>query len=241
MGGPVWQPVQMGFIEARLPRYRDRINGHEYFPGENEFEIPDLRPETFVPEALARWHDKAAYPGAAVHFFLDDYRFEAAWNDPPGTIARLAHADAVLTPDFSLWREMPFAVRIWQTYRRHWMGAYWQSRGLRVIPTVEWTHPVDDWMFDGLPRDSVLAVQAFATLARDDLAMATFVEGWERIEALSPRCVLVYGQLPFEARVPIREYSVFTAQNRRRLDRWAVEEDRVVEQEGDRAEAVVAP
>lgn len=211
-----WAPVQMTMIEPRLSRYRDRINSHEYFGGLNDLELPDLAAESYIPERLAPWHMRAEYPGAAVHFFLDDYRFEVAWNDPPATLPRLAFAEAVLSPDFSLWREMPLPVLIWQVYRSRWLGAYWQSRGLRVIPSVEWTAPFEEWMFAGLPKGGVLAVQVFNK--RDDLARATFEEGWRAMERLlDPSTVLVYGTLPFEPTVATREYPTFTVANRRRL------------------------
>jgi hypothetical protein len=214
--GRIWAPVQLSITEPRMAKYRDRVNSHEYFGGDNPLELPDLLPETFVPDRLAPWHIRAEYPGAAVHFFTDDYRFEAAWNDPPATLARLGEAEAVLSPDFSLWREMPLPMLIWQVYRSRWLGAYWQSRGLRVIPTAEWTTPVEEWMFDGLPRRSVLAVQTFNK--RDDEARAAFEEGWRMMESLlAPETVLVYGTLPFSAGVPVREYPTFTTANRRRL------------------------
>ena len=207
----MWQPVQTTMIEPRLAKYRSRVNDHEYFGGTNDLQLPDLLPSSIVPERLAAWNDRASYPGSAVHFFLDDYRFEAAWNNPPATLDRLAPAEAVLSPDFSLWSEMPFAVRLWNVYRSRWLGAYWQSRGLRVIPTVEWTAPFEEWMFAGLPKGSVLATHTFAT--GDDME-----EGWRAMEfLLEPSRVLVYGTLPIEAAVPITEYPTFTTRNRERL------------------------
>ena len=212
---PIWSPVQLEMIEARLPKYRDRVNAHEYFGGDNPLELPQLAAESLVPERLAPWHMRKEYPGAAVHFFLDDYRFEAAWNDPPATLRRLAEAEAVLSPDFSMWAEMPYPMLVWQAYRNRWMGAYWQSRGLRVIPTAQWGADPQEWMLMGLPEHSVLAVQAYA---KDADGARSLEDGWRMMEdVLAPTMVLVYGELPFWSAVPTREYPTFTTANRRRL------------------------
>ena len=40
--------------------------------------------------------------GAGLHFFLEDYRFEAVWNRPGQALKGLRPYGAILTPDFSL-------------------------------------------------------------------------------------------------------------------------------------------
>jgi Domain of unknown function (DUF4417) len=44
---------------------------------------------------------------AAVHFFLDNYRFETVWTRPKRGLSRIRSVGAALAPDFSLWRDMP--------------------------------------------------------------------------------------------------------------------------------------
>ena len=115
-------------IEPRLPEYRDRVNAFEHFGGADDLDLPDLPPESPAPDRLAPRRLRAEHPGAAVHFSTDDYRLEAAWNDPPATLARLAEAEAVLSPDFSPWREMPSPVLPWSLYRSRRLGAYWHAQ-----------------------------------------------------------------------------------------------------------------
>ena len=38
----------------------------------------------------------------AVHFFLDDYRFESIYKNPDDKIERLKKFNAVMSPDFSM-------------------------------------------------------------------------------------------------------------------------------------------
>src|SRR5574343_750564 len=157
--GAIWEPVQTSWLEPRLTTMRSMVNDHEYFGGDNDLEIPDVPPCLYIPERLAPWHHRKDYPGAAVHFFLHDYRFESVWRNPPGTLPRLAEAEAVIGPDFSLWSEMPWPVSLWQIYRSRWMSAYWHARGLRVIPEASWSVPAQAWHFTGLPRHSTIAFQ----------------------------------------------------------------------------------
>ena len=40
-----------------------------------------------------------------------------------------------------------------------WCGAYWQSKGLTVIPTISWSTPSSyDFCFDGVEENSIVAV-----------------------------------------------------------------------------------
>jgi hypothetical protein len=217
--GALWAPVQQSWIEPRLAAMRPTTNTHEYFSGANDLEIPDLAACQFVPERLAPWHSRKDYPGAAVHYFLDDYRFESIWRNPPATLDRLRAAEAVLSPDFSLWSEDPWPVTLWQIYRARWMGAYWQSRGLRVIPTAEYAMPAQAWHFTGLPKGSVIAFQGYGNRTPD--AADLYEDGVRMmIDLLEPTVLLCYGRFPERVAPPRRvvEFTPFTEARLRALD-----------------------
>lgn len=74
-----------------------------------------------------------------VHFFIDDYKFERLWNNTDRYIERLSQYKTVMTPDFSMYSDMPLSMQIYNTFRNRWCGAYWQSNGITVIPTVNWS------------------------------------------------------------------------------------------------------
>ena len=87
------------------------------------------------------------------HFYLDDYQFERVWNDPDRYVPILKRFKAVLAPDFSLYTDFPRAVQIFNHYRKMWCAAYWQERGINVIPTICWSTPDSfEWCFDGIPK-----------------------------------------------------------------------------------------
>jgi hypothetical protein len=177
----------------------DKLHAGCLFPRNTWWGIPELEPETWVPRRLVPFHETgllqaAAEAGAdfAVHYFVDDYRFERVWNQPARSLERLARATGTLTPDFSLYREMPLAMQLWQTYRSRWMGAYWQANGIPVIPTASWsTEESFAFCFDGIPPGNV----AISTVGiRDEDDRRLFRAGVARLVAtVRPATLLCYG------------------------------------------------
>lgn len=80
------------------------------FKGDGIFDIPLLQTDEIDLEEIELiGYDKLCdnKTEAIVHFFMDDYKFEAMWKDPEPRIERLKEYKAVLTPDFSMYTEMP--------------------------------------------------------------------------------------------------------------------------------------
>ena len=71
-------------------------------------------------------------------FFIDDYQFERVWNDPYTYIERLREFPCALTSDFSLYLDMPMAMKIWNVYRSRLIGQMMQDADIVVIPTLSW-------------------------------------------------------------------------------------------------------
>lgn len=188
---------------AQMPGNWDRLNTRALFASDNEWGIPALPATRFEPARLVAYTDRRAIttagPDAAVHFFLDDYRFETVWSKPERGLSRCATIGAALTPDFSLWSDMPLVMQLWQTYRARWCGAWLLHHGVHVIPTVSWsTSESYAFAFAGLPVRSVVAVSTVGT-RRDREARALFAAGFAAmLERLRPSTVLVYGTPPPE-------------------------------------------
>jgi hypothetical protein len=144
-------------IEAQRPPHADDLHSWLTFPGDPEWGLPIVKPfRGALPE---RWLPfPGAHRDAGTHFFVVDERFERTWRRPVLYADRLRSAHTLLSPDFSVWREMPRAMRLWQTYRNRWLGAFWQSLNKRVIPTVGWSDEAPAWYFAGLPVRATLAV-----------------------------------------------------------------------------------
>ena len=187
----------------------DALHATQLFPADNAWGIPVLAhvPVSRVPGWLVPYRQRirANEPGGqgvpedgCVHFFLDDYRFETVWNRPFKALAALAPYQTLLTPDFSLYRDWPLTLQVWNVYRSRWCGRFWQEEGFTVIPTVSWSTAVSyDFCFLGVPRRCVVAVSAVGVNLGSPLDYRLFVDGFaEMVRRLEPQVVLSYGRLP---------------------------------------------
>jgi hypothetical protein len=195
-----------------MPGNWDRLNCRALFPSSNAWGIPDLPAASFEPARLVAYNDRRAVEAAAgagnaaVHFFLDDYRFEAVWSKPERGLSRTCSVGAALTPDFSVWSNMPMVMQLWQTYRARWCGAWMLHHGVQVIPTVSWAGPESyPFAFAGITPGSVVAVSSVGTV-RDPGASRLFLAGYRAmLERLTPRTVLHCGTPTEQVRAATRE------------------------------------
>lgn len=161
------------------------------------YELQDLRLLRF--DQLRK--DNGAHAGRMVHFFLYDYLFESLWKDPEPFVENLSKYLGVLTPDFSMYTEMPIAVQLYNTFRNRWCGAYLKSKGLRVVPTINWsTEESFDFCFAGVPKGSVVAVSTYMFHAHGNHAeqKTLFMRGYrEMLRRIEPEHIICYSE-PFE-------------------------------------------
>lgn len=172
---------------------------------DGRFEIPRIQPErlpavewtgfNYARGAKGTRPNMGATRATGVHFFLDDYQFRAVWEYPERYAQVLGRFGAVLSPDFSTYADMPVILQLWNHYRKHWLGAFWQSRGLTVVPTISWSTPASwEWCFDGEPRGGAVAISTVG-VERDRNAFDFFAAGYqEMITRLQPSQILVYGK-----------------------------------------------
>lgn len=185
--------------------YRQTRNAYEncnkcIFDGVGQYGIPQIAPESVKPTDFVGFNyvKTCKEPHSlGVHFFVDDYQFQRVWTDPDAYIEKLAEFKCVCTPDFSLYRDFPKAVQIYNHYRKCWLGAYWQQYGITVIPTVTWSDKQSfNWCFDGVPHNSTIAVSSVGTQV-DKEAKHLFDLGYNKmIEVLEPASIYFYGSIP---------------------------------------------
>lgn len=182
---------------------RRTVDARVVYPSSNEYGIPDMPVAHGKPAQLVPYSDRRACEtasDAAVHFFLDDYRFEVCWSAPERPLNRLKLVGTALTPDFSLWTGMPVAAQLWQVYRARWCGMWMTGHGIGVIPTVSWSDAASHrYAFAGIARGSVVAVSTVG-VRRDAEAMKLFALGAEAmLQAVAPSAILCYGAWPWNA------------------------------------------
>ena len=179
------------------------------FPGTGKLKIPlipkfEPRPDDFI-DLLLIGFDKTHledqnHLDRMVHFFLYDYRFERVWKNPDSDLERLSRYRAVLSPDFSMYLEMAPVIQLYNTFRNRWCGAYWASKGMRVIPTVNWgDESTFDFCFEGIEKGSVVAVSTYMASEHDHRSdqKEWFMAGYnEMLQRIEPEKIICYN-MPF--------------------------------------------
>ncbi len=64
-----------------------------------------------------------------VAFYEHDINFERLWNNPKQYLNRLKKFNGVISPDFSLYRNMPLVMQEWNTYRGRALAFWLQKNG----------------------------------------------------------------------------------------------------------------
>lgn len=203
----------------------EKYNLHLYdeFETDGHFEMPIIHRENIIPDKLIGFNymlsSKDKHVG--IHMFVDDYQFERLWNQPERYINSLRKFDCVFTPDFSLYMDMPIAMKVWNTYRSRLLGQYWQSQGIKVIPTVSWAeHQTYDFCFDGIEEESIVAISTVG-VKQDPFAIEVWKDGvMAMIEKIHPYAILIYGEkIDFDFKgVPVFWYDNDTIKRLRKIE-----------------------
>lgn len=198
--------------------YKERRNYENaqrmLFDGAGAYGMPELEPTRFDGAEFIGFNyarNAKNSEDKAIHFFLDDYQFNRVWVDPDKYIQMLQRFKYVLTPDFSLYTDFPKALQLYNQYRKHWLGAYWQMHGINVISTIGWSDRESfDWCFDGEPTQSVVAVSSVGTQNSKERKQL-FLDGYmEMVKRLEPTQIIFYGNVPDECKgniVHIKQFS----------------------------------
>ena len=186
-----------------MSRYANNV---DFIPDyvEGEFEIPFIKPEPYVESDYFvpfNYATSVKYKKClkGIHFFLHDYQFENLWTTRKKYENLLPQFNAVLSPDFSPYMDWPIMVQRWNHYRKHVLGAWMQSIGCRVYPTITWSDKRSlEWCFEGEPYRSTVCVSSVGMMKKKD-DYILFMQGYDRMmEVLDPETILFYGSIPKE-------------------------------------------
>ena len=169
----------------------------------NDFwQMPIIKNDNYIPEDLIGFNyaKTSQNKNCGIHFYVDDYQFERLWNAPEKYIDVLREYECILTPDFSLYMDMPMPMKIWNIYRSRQIGAYYQSMGIKVIPTMSWAEAETfEFCFLGIPKGSIVSVSTIGVKENSE-ALQIWEDGMrEMIRQIEPSAILVYGgELDFD-------------------------------------------
>lgn len=160
------------------------------------WQMPIIKNNNYIPDDLIGFNyaKSCKERNCGVHFYVDDYQFERVWNCPERYVELLWEYDCVLSPDFSLYLDMPMPMKIWNIYRSRQIGAFFQSRGIKVIPTISWAEPETfEFCFQGIPKGSIVSVSTIGVKEKK-----TALDIWnagmrEMIKRIEPCAIVIYG------------------------------------------------
>ena len=183
----------------RQQRNYENLN-KRIFQGVGEYDIPALKSavlsvDNWISFNFAKSCEEPEKHG--VHFFVDDYQFMRLWKNPDTYLPMLQRFQAVCTPDFSTYTDFPKAIQVYNHYRKHWLGAYWQEHGIKVIPTISWSDEAShEWCFDGEPVGGMVAVSSVGTQG-NKVSAQLFEAGYREMKRrLRPEVIVMYGTVP---------------------------------------------
>lgn len=171
------------------------------FESNGKWGIPIIRKQEFSTNDImlvacsdTRANDIEENKKKGVHFFVDDYRFNGIYDNPERTIERYSQYAYLLSPDFSTYADMDLWRQLESVAKNRWVGAYWQSKGMTVVPTVSWSDARSfEFCFDGIEQGSVIAVGMIGCKQ----SKLNFMRGYnEMLKRIKPAKVICFGS-PF--------------------------------------------
>lgn len=196
--------------------HSELVEGAEF---EGPYDIPVIKPlpeRVPLPKALLRFDKRRRTDDLHqwVHCYLFDRRFGQLIADTEKYLVEIGRFDGFITPDPSLYRDMPVAAQIANTYLNRAVGCYAQRRGVPVVCNVRWSDERSFPFFcDGAPHHNTVSVSNHGCLrGRENLYW--FERGFDEMCCrLGPKRVILHGTrlLTIEKRYPELEIACYTS------------------------------
>ena len=125
-----------------------------------------------------------------IHSFCYDDTLKRAYNNPINYLARAAPYYAVSSFDFSMDDKMDFKQILDATYDNRWSGAFMQSNGKIVVPTVGWIKPdTYDICFSGLRDGGVFLISTLGV--NNSICYPAFIDGYREMRRRFPNTQII--------------------------------------------------
>lgn len=179
-------------------RRRDPLFMRNQFRSCGQWDIPIVKKQRLnlsdihlIACSDTRLNDNIVNKRCGVHFFVDDYRFEGIYRNPEKSLQKFSQYAFLLTPDYSTYADMDQWRQIESVAHSRWCGAYWQSKGLIVVPTISWSTPRSySFCFDSIEQGGTVAIGMIGCKHEK----REFMRGYnEMLERLQPENVIVFG------------------------------------------------
>ena len=186
-----------------------------------KYEIPIVHGTSKIPESLVLFstcEKETETINKAVHFYQLDKNFVGCLSSEIKLTKKLdtfRKYQSVILPDFSVYRDMPLAMQIFQVYKSRAIGNFLMQNEISIIPNIRWGDERSyEFAFEGIDKWGVVAVGAQGGY-RDKENTQYFENGfYKMLEVLDPATILCYGELSdsLKAECSLRKISLKTYQ-----------------------------
>lgn len=172
------------------------------------FEIPTIRKhdEIRIPEGLIPFsaRNRSESHREFIVFYEFDKRFAPVLIATDKYLDELKSFPGVVSPDCSLYWDMPLTLQIANVYMNRAVGSYLQSEGIYVIPNVRWgderTYTTcvlpEKVAFLGVEKHSIVCIGTYGCVSGKENKKHFRAGLIAMLEELEPEVVLVYGPMP---------------------------------------------
>jgi hypothetical protein len=171
------------------------VRDREIYQSSNRFGIPDaLAQDINTKYELQEYRSRKKVDNKICHFYLSDKLFETVWSRTNKATKIVSKYSATLSPDFSIYADMPIAMQIWQIYRSRWIARHWQEKNIKVINTVNWSNSKSyNFAFLGIPKNAIVALSV--SDIRNKIVKKNFLSGLDEMQKqLKPNKMIIYGK-----------------------------------------------
>jgi len=171
-------------------------------------EIPVIRKpaEFIIPKRLRPFSYRNQNPDYSdtIMFYEHDLKFRSVLTATDEVFSEIQKYSGVVSPDNSLYYDMPLVLQMTNIYLNRQIGHYLQNKGLYVIPNVRWGDErsylriIPDQLpfaFLGLEKNSIYSIGTYGCCKTKE-EKHHLREGLRSfIKEMNPQIILVYGPM----------------------------------------------
>ena len=177
------------------------------FTGQLEIPLIKKPKEFIIPKSMIPFSErnKSEDFEEFVCFYEHDIRFRDILTSTKEQIASLKKFKGVISPDCSLYYDMPLVLQMTNTYLNRQIGHYLQTQGIYVIPNVRWGDErtymriIPDelpFAFLGLEKHGIYSIGTYGCCKTAEYKHHLREGLRSFIKEIEPEIILVYGAMP---------------------------------------------